>query len=92
MSNFIDRNPEDMRIYAKIVNDYAANMIQLIRTTQGTLAFFESELDDRCRSCIEKFNTDCNEFLKQVDSYYELAKQIEKKANKQLDARNSFRF
>ena len=42
MANFIDRNSEDMRAYAKSVNEYAANMTQLIRATQGSLAFYES--------------------------------------------------
>lgn len=79
MANFIDRNSEDMRAYAKSVNEYAANMTQLIRATQGSLAFYESELDDKCKSCIAKLNTDCNDFLRQVDAYHQLANQIEKK-------------
>lgn len=92
MSNFIDRNSDDMKAYAKVVKDYAANMTQLIRTTQGALAFYESDLDDNSRSCIEKFNKDCYEFLKQVESYYQLANQIEKKANKQDEAKNAFKI
>lgn len=92
MANFIDRNSEDMRAYAKSVNEYAANMTQLIRATQGSLAFYESELDDKCKSCIAKLNTDCNDFLRQVDAYHQLANQIEKKANKLDEVRNSIRF
>ena len=92
MANFIDRNSEDMRAYAKSVNEYAANMTQLIRATQGALAFYESELDDKCKSCIAKLNTDCNDFLRQVDAYHQLANQIEKKANKLDEVRNSIRF
>ena len=92
MANFIDRNSDDMRAYAKSANEYAANMTMLIRTTQGSLAFYESELDDKCKSCIVKLNFDCSEFLRQVDTYHELANQIEKKANKLDEVRNSIRF
>lgn len=92
MGNFIDRNPEDMKAYAKIVKDYAANMVQLIRATQGALSFYESELDDKSRKCIKKFNDDCTNFLRLVDSYHELSSQIEKKAKMQEEARSMFRF
>lgn len=87
MTNYIDRDPNEMLNYAKIVESYASNMVQLIRSTQGALEYYKADLDSNSQECIEALNSKCEEFLKQVDSYHELAKQIKKKANKIIEAR-----
>lgn len=84
---FIMRDPKEMLVFSKQAKKYAANMITLIRGVQGSVDFYRSELDENCDQCIEKLNSDCEKFLQQVDVYYELASQIEKKANKQIDIR-----
>lgn len=80
---FIERDPEQMLKYVMEAKKYASSMIMLIRGVQGSLEYYKSELDENCNGAIEKLNTDCEIFLKQVDVYYHLAKQIEKKAKQQ---------
>ena len=82
---FIERDPEEMLRYADVAKKYASSMVTLIRGVQGSAAYYETELDDNCRACIEKLNADCDKFLTQVDVYYQLANQIEKKAKQQMD-------
>lgn len=87
---YIDRDPEEMLRFAADAKRYAATMITLMRGVQGSASFYESELDSNCRGCIERLNSDCDKFLSQVNVYYELANQIEKKAKQQMDIK--FRF
>lgn len=87
---FIDRDPEEMLRFAASAKKYASSMTTLIRGVQGSAAYYESELDDNCKSCIAKLNTDCNGFLTQVDVYYQLATQIEKKALRQKEIKPKF--
>lgn len=87
---FIERNPEEMLRFADSAEKYAASMTTIIRGVQGSAAYYESELDENCRKCIEKLNSDCGKFLTQVDVYYQLANQIEKKAKQQMDIKPRF--
>lgn len=87
---FIERDPEEMLIYANSAKKYASSMVVLIRGVQGSSEFYKSELDDKCQDCIEKLNTDCEKFLEQVDIYYQLANQIEKKAKQQQEIKPRF--
>lgn len=87
---FLERDPEEMLRFANEAKKYASTMVTLIRGVQGSAAYYESELDDNCQSCIEKLNTDCNKFLTQVDVYHQLANQIEKKAKQQMSIKPRF--
>ena len=84
---FIMRDPKDMLVFSKQAKKYAAEMCALIRGVQGSVDFYRAELDENCEECIERLHGDCEKFLQQVNVYYELASQIEKKANQQLDIR-----
>ncbi len=87
---FLERDPEEMLRFAVMAKRYASTMVTLIRGIQGSAAYYESELDDNCKSCIEKLNSDCNSFLTQVEVYYQLANQIEKKAKQQMNIKPKF--
>lgn len=87
---FIERNPEEMLRFADSAKAYASAMIMLIRGVQGSASYYESELDNNCQVCIEKLNADCDKFLAQVDVYHQLADQIRKKANQQIDIKPRF--
>lgn len=87
---FIERDPEEMLRFADGAKKYASSMVTLIRGVQGSASYYESELDDNCQACIEKLNVDCETFLTQVDVYYQLANQIEKKARQQIDIKPRF--
>ncbi|WP_352419541.1 hypothetical protein [Proteiniborus sp.] len=91
MGNFIDRNTDDMRAFVKSVKEYVGNMTMLMRTAQGLLSSYEADLDNNCKECIAKFKDCCTTFLKQIDSYNELAKLMERKAAAQ-DAAKNIRF
>ncbi len=87
---YIDRDPEEMLRFAARAKKYASTMVTLMRGVQGSASFYESELDSNCKGCIERLNADCEKFLSQVDVYYELANQIEKKARQQMDIKVRF--
>lgn len=90
MMAFIERDPEEMLRFAQSAKRYAATMVTLIRGVQGSVAFYEAELDDNCRSGIGRLNEDCEKFLEQVEVYTQLSNQIEKKAKQQMDIRPRF--
>lgn len=87
---FIERDPEEMVRFAESAKKYASAMVMLIRGVQGSASYYEAELDDNCQACIEKLNGDCEKFLTQVDVYYQLANQIDKKAKQQMDIKPRF--
>lgn len=87
MERIVDRDPHEMIRFATSADAYVSEIVPKIRAIQGMMEFFKSQLDDSCQLCIENLNTDCEEYLKKVNIYHELADQIRKKAQKQIDAR-----
>ncbi len=92
MGNWIDRDPDEMLQYVKEVKAYAGNMSTLMRTVEGTINAYATELDKKSQECVKEFHQICWLFLQQVEAYEELAKEIKVRADKLKAAREEVRF
>lgn len=92
MGEFLNRDPEEMLRYVKAVKSYVSNMTMTMRSVEGVMDVCAKDLDDKSQECIARFHQVSATFLQQADAYHELARDMEIRANKLIQAREETRF
>lgn len=89
---YIDRDPSAILQYSREVKKYYDDMNSLITAARTVVGGFMDELDDKSREAGERFLEQASVIYRQLESYRDLSKQLERKANDLLDLQNSTRF
>ena len=92
MPDYIDRDPIAIKDYAKEVKKYYDDINALMAKSNALIQGCLTDLDDKCSELSTKYNEIAKTVFKQVESYRDLANQLDKKAQALLDVRNEFRF
>lgn len=79
MDRFIDRNPEKMIAYGKGAKEIIGEMIHYMKSVEGKLDQYATELDVASQREIVKLHECINSFIKEIAVYNEVAEEIKKK-------------
>ena len=82
MSDFIDRDPEEMLLYAKDVDRYVSQTVSLLQKVNSLMDSYGLLLDYNCQNCVKKVKDTSDKFIAQTENYKELAKTMRVRADK----------
>lgn len=92
MPDFIDRDPVEIMNYAKEVMKYYEDMGALLTKSNTLVQGYADDLDDKCAELAAKYADVVKTLYSQIESYRDLANQLDKNARKLAEARNGFHF
>ena len=92
MPDFIDRDPVAIKEYSREVMKYYEDIGTLITKSNTLVQGFTDDLDDKCAELAEKYKGLVATVYKQIESYRDLAINLDRKAQALIDARDSFHF
>lgn len=87
-----DRDPYSILDYARVVKEYYENESALINAAIQAVEGYLAELDDKSQSLGETFLQKAQMIRSGLDSYNDLAREMEKKATEVIELQNSIRF
>lgn len=87
-----NRDPYEILNYSREVKEYYENESALISATIQAVDGYMADLDDKCQALGETFLSKARMVRSGLDSYRELALEMEKKAIEVIEARDSIRF
>lgn len=82
MGSFIDRNAEQMIKYASDAKNVIGEMTMIIRKVEGILDASAANLDDPTQKQIQLLHTCCNDFFKQLETYQNIADDVQRKGKR----------
>lgn len=87
-----DRDSNDILEYAKEVKTYYENESALMKAAVQAVDGCLAELDDKSQALGESFLQNAQNIIKSLNSYNELAIEMEKKATDVIELQNSIQF